>query len=346
MVLATERESAAQAPSDWSVWGYHVRDGFRDIGTDEIAGLVRDPEWQLWIDVNAPKESDAAFLRDVMRFHPLAIEDVVQRHQRPKIDQYEGYAFLVLYAGKNGDDPLRPMRELNVFAGKNYLVTIHSAPVEEVETARARWKQAVCEPGSGFENCEANGSDVGLYVLLDSIVDGYFPMLDELGEEIDAFELKVFARADRTTGQLVRELMRLRKRLLQLRRVLSPTRDVINQLARREMDLTQSGLSVYYLDVYDHVVRVVDTADVYREMIGSALDAYLSVSSFRLNETMRTMTALATILMSMTLISGIYGMNFDVMPELGWSFGYPFALVLMALVGGAVALWFRRRKWL
>jgi magnesium transporter len=112
------------------------------------------------------------------------------------------------------------------------------------------------------------------------------------------------------------------------------------------MDLTQSGLSVYYLDVYDHVVRVVDTADVYREMIGSALDAYLSVSSFRLNETMRTMTALATILMSMTLISGIYGMNFDFMPELNWPLGYPYALGLMALVGGLVALWFRRRKWL
>jgi magnesium transporter len=325
--------------------GYHVHEGVREVAPDEVARLLPDHDWQLWVDITGPGEADVAFLRDVMRFHPLAIEDVVQRHQRPKIDQYDGYAFLVLYAGKS-EDALRPLRELNVFAGKNYLVTIHNGKIDELDTARARWKQAVCEPGSGFENCQANGSDVGLYVLLDSIVDGYFPMLDDLGEEIEAFELKVFARADRTTGQLVRELMRLRKRLLQLRRILSPTRDVINQLARREMDLTQSGLSVYYLDVYDHVVRVVDTADVYREMIGSALDAYLSVSSFRLNETMRTMTALATILMSMTLISGIYGMNFNMMPELDWSFGYPFALGLMALVGGAVALWFRRRRWL
>jgi magnesium transporter len=324
---------------------YHLHEGFREVAPDEVARLLPDHDWQLWVDITAPGEADAAFLRDVMRFHPLAIEDVVQRHQRPKMDQYDGYAFLVLYAGKS-DDAARPLRELNVFAGKNYLVTIHNGPIEEVETARARWKQAVCEPGSGFENCRANGSEVGLYVLLDSIVDGYFPLLDELGEEIDAFELKVFARADRATSQLVRELMRLRKRLLQLRRILSPTRDVINQLARREMDLTQSGLSVYYLDVYDHVVRVVDTADVYREMIGSALDAYLSVSSFRLNETMRTMTALATILMSMTLVSGIYGMNFHYMPELEWAVGYPFALALMALVGGLVALWFRRRRWL
>jgi magnesium transporter len=345
MVLAAERESPAQTPDGWSIRGYHVRQGFREVAADEVPALLKDPDWQLWIDITGPKEADVAFLRDVMLFHPLAVEDVVHKHQRPKIDQYEGYAFLVLYAGRS-EDTARPMYELNVFAGKNYLVTIHDRPIDDVETARARWKQAVCDPGSGFENCRANGADLGLYVLLDSVVDGYFPMLDELGDEIDAFELKVFARADRTTSQLVRELMRLRKRLLQLRRVLSPTRDVINQLARREMDLTQSGLSVYYLDVYDHVVRVVDTADVYREMIGSALDAYLSVSSFRLNETMRTMTALATILMSMTLISGIYGMNFDFMPELNWPLGYPYALGLMALVGGLVALWFRRRKWL
>ena len=345
MVLAAERESRAGTPGGWSVMGYHVREGLREVAADEVARLLPDPDWQLWIDVTAPGEADVAFLRDVMHFHPLAIEDVVHRHQRPKLDQYEGYAFLVLYAGKSGD-AARPLGELSVFAGKNYLLTLHGGPIAEVETARARWKQAVCEPGSGFENCRANGAELGLYVLLDSIVDGYFPMLDELGDEIDAFELKVFARADRTTGQLVRDLMRLRKRLLQLRRVLSPTRDVINQLARREMDLNQSGLSAYYLDVYDHVVRVVDTADVYREMIGSALDAYLSVSSFRLNETMRTMTALATILMSMTLISGIYGMNFSFMPELGWTLGYPFALGLMVVVGAVVALWFRRRKWL
>src|SRR5688572_10472559 len=345
MVAAAERAGATLAPGNWSIAGYHVRDGFREIAADEVAKLLPDPDWSLWIDVDAPGDAEVPFLRDTMRFHPLAVEDVVHKHQRPKLDQYEGYAFLVLYAGR-GEDPGRPMNELNVFAGSNYLITLHNGHIDEIEMARARWKRAVSEPGSGFENGRANGAEVGLYVLLDSIVDSYFPLLDDLGEEIEAFELRVFARVDRTTGQLVRDLMRLRKRLLQLRRLLSPTRDVINQLARREMDLNQSGLSVYYLDVYDHVVRVVDTADVYREMIGSALDAYLSVSSFRLNETMRTMTALATILMSMTLISGIYGMNFDFMPELQWSLGYPFALALMALVGGVVALWFRRRKWL
>lgn len=345
MVAAAERASATLTLSHWSVAGYHVREGFREIASDEVAQLLQDPDWNLWIDINTPGNADVRFLRETMRFHPLAVEDVVNRHQRPKLDQYEGYAFLVLYAGKD-DDPTHPLRELSAFSGKDYLVTLHVGQSDEIETARARWKQAVCEPGSGFENCRANGAEIGLYVLLDSIVDGYFPLLDDLGEEIEAFELKVFGRADRTTGQLVRDLMGLRKRLLQLRRLLSPTRDVINQLARREMDLSQSGLSVYYLDVYDHVVRVLDTVDTYRDMIGSALDAYLSVSSFRLNETMRTMTALATILMSMALVTGVYGMNFTFMPELGWPLGYPFALGFMLVVGGAVALWFRRRKWL
>ena len=340
--MTTARAETAQR--NWSVLAYHVRQGFCDeVALGDVPRLLADPEWQLWIDLLTPTDPDVRFMREVLGFHPLAIEDVEQQHQRPKIDQYEGYAFLVLYAGK-AEDPKRPLHELNVFAGKNYVMTVHRSPIEEIETARGRWKQAVCDPTAGLANGRASGAEVALYVLLDSVVDAYFPLLDELGEELEQVETRVFTRADRPT--LVRDLLRLRKRLLQLRRVLSPTRDLVNQLARRELDLTQSGLTVYYLDVYDHLVRVVDTADVYRDMIGSALDAYLSVSSFRLNETMRTMTALATILMSITLISSIYGMNFESMPELKWPLGYPFALGLMLAVGVALFVWFRRRRWL
>jgi magnesium transporter len=344
-MTATVEHGRDTARSGWSVIGYHVRDGFRDeIPPDEVPRLLQDPAWQLWLDATGPTEAQAQvqFLGEVLRFHPLAIEDVVNQHQRPKIDQYEDHAFLVLYAGRS-DDPRRPLHELAVFVGKNYLVTLHGSPLAEIETARHRWKQAVCDPSAGLANCRANGAEVGLYVLLDSIVDAYFPLMDDLGEELDRIETQVFTRSERTS--VVRDLLRLRKRLLQLRRILSPTRDVVNQLARRELDLAHSGLTAYYLDVYDHLVRVVDTADVYRDMIGSALDAYLSVSSFRLNETMRTMTALATILMSMTLVSSVYGMNFEVMPELRWTLGYPFALGLMAAVGVAVYYWFRRRRW-
>ncbi|HEV8638347.1 MAG TPA: magnesium/cobalt transporter CorA [Chloroflexota bacterium] len=343
-MAVTAKPAAETARRNWSVMAYHVREGFRDeVAPGEVLRLLADPEWQLWLDVTAPNDADVQFMREVLRFHPLAIEDVVQQHQRPKIDQYEGYAFLVLYAGKN-EDTKRPLHELNVFAGKNYLVTLHNAPLAEIDTARGRWKQAVCDPSAGLAHCQAHGAEVGLYVVLDSVVDAYFPLMDELGEELEQVETRVLTRSDR--GVLVRDLLRLRKRLLQLRRVLAPTRDVVNQLARRELDLTQSGLSAYYLDVYDHLVRVVDTADVYRDMIASALEAYLSVSSFRLNETMRTMTALATILMSLTLVSSVYGMNFEVMPELKWPLGYPFALGLMLFVGVALFYWFRRRRWL
>jgi magnesium transporter len=343
-VATTVEHTPATARQNWSVMAYHVREGFREeVSPDEVPGLLLDPEWQLWLDVTGPTDADLQFMREVLRFHPLAIEDVAQQHQRPKIDQYEDHAFLVLYAG-HSDDPMRPLNELGVFAGKHYLVTTHRVPLAEIETARQRWKQAVCDPVAGLPPGRSNGSEIGLYVLLDSVVDAYFPLLDDLGEELERVETQVFTRSERPT--VVRDLLRLRKRLLQLRRVLAPTRDVVNQLARRELDMSQSGLTAYYLDVYDHLVRVVDTADIYRDMIGSALDAYLSVSSVRLNETMRTMTALATILMSMTLISSIYGMNFAFMPELKWALGYPFALGLMLLVGLALLYWFRRRGWL
>jgi magnesium transporter len=323
---------------------YHLEHGFRDaVATDEVPRLLEDPAWQLWLDATDPGAADLRLMAEALGFHPLAIEDVVHQHQRPKIDQYDEHAFLVLYAGRRAD-PAQPLHELGVFADKQFLVTVHRAPIPEIDTARQRWKQSVCDPASGLARCRANGAEVGLYVLLDTVVDAYFPLMDELGEQLDEIETRVFTHSERTA--VVRDLLRLRKRLLQLRRVLSPTRDVVNQLARRELDLTQSGLTAYYLDVYDHLVRVVDTADVYRDMIGSALDAYLSVSSFRLNETMRTMTALATILMSMTLVSSVYGMNFDLMPELRWTLGYPYALGLMAAVGLAVFYWFRQRRWL
>jgi len=342
-VAATVERTPGTA-QHWSVMAYHVREGFREgVPPDEVPRLLQDPEWQLWLDVIGPTEADVQLMREVLRFHPLAIEDVVQQHQRPKIDQYEGYAFLVLYAGRS-DDPTRPLHELGVFAGKDYLVTIHRVPLDEIETARKRWKQAVCDPASGLAQSRADPAEVGLYVLLDSVVDAYFPLMDDVGEELDRVETQVFTGSERAS--VVRDLLGLRKRLLQLRRILSPTRDVVNQLARRELDLTQSGLTAYYFDVYDHLVRVVDTADVYRDMIGSALDAYLSVSSVRLNETMRTMTALATILMSMTLISSVYGMNFEIMPELKWALGYPYALGLMLLAGVGLFYWFRRRRWL
>jgi magnesium transporter len=344
MVSAGPSRAPLGTDGRWDVAAYHARRGFlTGLGVGDLAALLADGEAHVWLDIVGPTESDATALRDTFGFHPLAIEDVLHLHQRPKLDQYDGHAFLVLYAAEGVGRERGDLCEVDAFVGQNYVVTVHREPVAEIATGRRRWRAALEEPTLGASG-RSTGMDVALYVLLDSVVDAYFPVLDAVAEELEAIEERIFL--GRGGEAAVQDLVRLRKWLMVLRRVFSPTRDVVNTLIRREADDGRAGTSVYFLDVYDHLARAIDGVDVYRDMVATALTAQVSVASQRLNETMRTMTALATILMTMALVTGVYGMNFNAMPELAWQYGYPWALGLMALAGGLVAWVFRRRGWL
>lgn len=301
---------------------------------ERISDVLDEAASLLWVDVVDPTPDDLRLLGEEFRFHPLAMEDATKRHQRPKIDFYDGFLFIVFYELEIHH--ARPeTRELTLFVGKNYLVTVHDGAFEVVKETARRWRENVHLPGD-------RGVGLLVYSLLDAVVDGYFPIIDELSERIEDMEQAIFERSDQRIQQ---EIFMLKRDLLAIRRVLGPERDVMNVLVRRDSPVFEPGTIVYFQDIYDHLLRVMDAVDTYRDLLTGALDAYFTVTSNRLNQVVKTLTASSIILMSMTLVAGIYGMNFVYMPELHWLLGYPWALGLMLAVGAGLFIMFRRIDW-
>ena len=310
--------------------------GLQDnVPLEQISNVLEREGNLLWVDVVDPTPDDVRLLGEEFRFHPLALEDALRRHQRPKLDHYDGFLFIVFY-GLEVHDGRPRTREINLFAGPNYLVTVHDGSFAAIRETADRW----CE---NVERLGNRGVGLLVYSLLDTIVDGYFPVVDDLAERIEDLEAAVFDRADASAQEAIFDL---KKDLLAVRRVLAPERDVMNILVRRDTPVFGEEQIVYFQDVYDHILRVTDAVDTYRDLLSSALDAHLSMTSNRLNQVMKTLTGSSIILMSMTLVASIYGMNFDVMPELHWQLGYAWALGLMTVVGGTLFAVFRRIDWL
>jgi magnesium transporter len=316
----------------------------RKIARDEAAALIRaahpvleepgTPQAMVWMDVSNPGEEEGAFLRDEMGLHPLAVEDCLRGRQRPKMDRYPGYFFLVAYAASvNPERDRMALKEFHLFLGQSFLVTVHDHRVEEVSEIMARWRALP----DRFE-------DVGAlaHSLLDAIVDDYFPAVEHFAERTERIEREIFE------GGVVRmpEILLLRHELLLLRRAVAPLRDVLSTLLRRDLPFLRPEMGFYFQDVHDHTMRVTEEIDALREILSALLDAQFSTSANQLNQTMRMMTAWSIILMSMTLVAGIYGMNFLFMPELEWRWGYAGALALMAGIGASLIAYFRRRGWL
>lgn len=290
----------------------------------------------VWADVSDPTGEDFLELAEEFGFHPLSIEDCRNAHQRPKVEEYPGYYFIVLYEAElvGPEDDLE-LRELNIFLGPNYLVTVHSRPIRAIETAKRLW-------GEWTDRAD-HGAGLLAYLLIDAIVDDYMPLLDVLSDRMDDLEDSIFGDFK---PEAIQDIFRIKKQLLFLRRSITPLRDVFNTMLRREQPIFARETHVYFQDVFDHVIRTADTIDNLRDMMGSTMDAYLSVSGNRMNVVMKRLTSVSTILMSVTLIAGVYGMNFTLMPELQWRFGYVFALLSMVGVGLGLYFYLRRVKWL
>jgi magnesium transporter len=311
--------------------------GGAEVSTREeaIPALLARSDSFLWLDLCPPEEGDRQRLREAFGFHPLALEDAFRARERPKVDAYPDHYFIAFYAvGYETEDGLS-LRPLHIFAGPRYVVTIRSQPIPEVEQVIARWqgpeRQRVPTPGSV------------VYDLLDAVVDGYFPALDRIAEEVEELEERLFAGGD---GRLVEAIFQMRKTLLELRRVVAPQREVINLLLRHELPVFRPEDMAYFQDLYDRLVRLIESIDLYRDMLSGALESYLSLQSNRLNEIVKVLTIASIILMADALVAGIYGMNFRYMPELEWPWGYPMALLMMAGISAGLALFFRRRGWL
>lgn len=302
----------------------------------DISELRTEDQNIVWADVSDPTSEDFEGLAEEFGFHHLSIEDCRHSHQRPKVEEYVGYYFIVLYEAElvGANDRLE-LRELDIFLGKNYLVTVHSRPIRAIETSKRLWRE--------WTDRSEQGSGLLAYLLIDAVVDDYLPLLDVISERMDDLEDSIFGEFK---AEAIEEIFTVKKKLLFMRRAITPLRDVFNTLLRREQPIFAREIHIYFQDVFDHLIRVADTIDTLRDMLSSTMDAYLSVSGNRMNQVMKRLTSISTILMSVTLIAGIYGMNFVFMPELRWRYGYVFAWLSMLGSGLALYVYLRKVKWL
>jgi magnesium transporter len=288
-----------------------------------------------WLDIQNPTPTDIEGIQRIANWHPLILEDIHQKLQRPKVIEYEDTLLIVFYAASVVGGRV-VLTELLLLAARHFFVTIHWHEIPEIDEAIARWQKNEAVIGS-------NGTGVMLYSLLDTIVDGYFPVLDAIADHVEWIEAAVFR------GQQIRDLrpsLAVRTDLQRLRRVAGPCRDVILQVIRHEAPVFGQQMSIFFQDIYDHMQRVVDSIDAQRDLIVSIADVSLTIVSNNLNDVMKRLTAYATILMLVTLITSIYGMNFEYIPLLHEPWGVFFILGVMAAVAAGLFYWFRRVDWL
>jgi magnesium transporter len=255
------------------------------------------------------------------------------------VDDYGSFVHIVIYVAEIDEKEAIALREIDLYFGEHYLVAVHTEPVAVLEEAVRRWQ--------GNTEILHTGTGALLYAVLDAVVDTYFVVLDRMEDRIEASEEQIFARrGGPATNENIEDLFVLRRELLLMRRVIAPARDVMTTLSRHTFAHISEQIEPYIQDLYDHIVRTIDTLDTYRDLLTGAMEASLSVTSNRLNQVMKTMTAGSIILMADSLIAGIYGMNFHDIPELSWRYGYVYALLLMLGVTGVLATLFRRAWWL
>jgi magnesium transporter len=309
--------------------------------TDAVAAIKRGRQGKLpedppllWIDIAAPGGTEGEFLRHQLGFHPLAVEDTVRGRQRPKIDRYPGYYFLVVYSARiNRERDRMALNELHAFIGDNYVITVHDHRIEELKEVLARWRAVPARFRTAGTLAHA---------VLDMVVDGYFPVLDHFSERVGQLEEGTDGK---TRHEALQEMLSMRRELVLFRRMVGPERELIGSLLKRDIPFLDPEMLPYFQDVHDHAIRVAEEIDTMRDLLAGAMEGQLSLASNQLNETMRVMAAWSIILMAMAWIAGIYGMNFERMPELHWPWGYAWALGLMFAVGALLFGYFRRKQW-
>lgn len=303
----------------------------------ELRKVLDDQESLTWLDVDRDDLDRLKPYADLIRLHPLALEDAASEHQRPILSRYNGTIFMVLYELILSDDK-RNVRgyPISFFVGSNYVVTVRDIERSTLDDVAKRWRQFA-------RHVDIHTSGFLLYAMIDAIVDDYFPIIDSLGDRIEDLEDTIL-HAHRIVAQS--QIHQLRKEIFEVRRAVAPGREVVNELVRHDTPVVEDQAINYFHDVYDHMLRVLDNLDAYREMAGTLFEMQLAMSSHQLDQTVRTLTVASIMLMVSSLIAGIYGMNFDRMPELSWKLGYPMSLGLMLFSMGLLYLYFRRRRWL
>jgi len=291
-----------------------------------------------WIDIDGLRSiSTIEALGEHFGFHPLVLEDVVTTGQRPKMEDHENHLYVVLRMvrckGSTGeiDD-----EQLSLFLGPDWVVSIQEREGDVFDPVRERIR-------SGKGRIRKMGAGYLAYALIDAVVDHYFVVLERLGDRVDALAERLVTEPG---PEALRELQTLRHELLFLRKWVWPLRDVISRLERSDSPLFSDPTRIYLRDVYDHAIQVMDTVETYRDMVSGMFEIYLSSLSNRMNEIMKVLTIITTVFIPLSFVAGLYGMNFQYMPEIAWRYGYFAILGLMAVMAGGMVLYFKRKRWM
>ncbi len=299
----------------------------------DISDIIERTSDLVWVDAVDATSDDFACLTEEFGLHELAVEDAQKHGQRPKLEHYANHSFVVAYS--------REMSEVDLFIGPTWLITVRERNPEgevcHIDAIRKR-----------FERDGPQQTTVGhfVYVVLDELVDGYLDRTDRMEDDVEAIEELIILDEVDDPQATARQLLHLRKDLSHFRKVVLPLKDVLSRLQRGEVESIDHIAREQLQDVVDHLFRVVDQLDQQQELIGNAVDAHQSLMANRMNKVMKRMTSWGAILLASTLIAGVYGMNFEHMPELGWKYGYAWALGLMATVTAIGYRYFKKKDWL
>ncbi|MCK4655669.1 MAG: magnesium/cobalt transporter CorA [candidate division Zixibacteria bacterium] len=313
-------------------------DGGREIqGMLNFSELLSKPDHVFWVDLSQPTDEESFILTHDFKFHPLAIEDVLTEMSRAKVDDYDDYLFVVFIvaSGRPGGEDELPFKEIGLFLTKNCVVTVHFQPLDIIDKVFERLHKD--------ERFISRGSDFFLHTLLDHLADTYFETLRVIEHETDKIEDDVFEDPD---PEIVKRIFTIRRDVLQVKRTVAPLKEIVGQFARAKFSLIGEGTAIYYSDIRDHLARISDEADEHRDALNSSLEVYYSNVSTRTNEIMKFLTIFTALLLPPSFIVGLYGMNFEFMPELNWEYGYIFVWVIIIVIVTGLLLFFRKRKWI
>ncbi len=299
-----------------------------------LTDLKKSKYLQVWIDITSPKKADFDKINKHIHIHKLTIEDCLKRDASIKLEHFENYNFVVIKGIKYKNSKIK-LREIDIIQSKNIVITSHKEPNELFE-------KLIKDKGILTDTMK-KGSDFLLHHLVDLEVDNYFPVLSNIDKKVLKIEDQLFKKSD---PNLLNNLFILKRELLNIRRTTMALKDVISLLTKRNIPFISLRVEAYFRDVFDHLISINNLIEDYRGILSNALEVHFSLTSNKMNEVMQVLTIIATIMMPLTLITGIYGMNFRYMPELTWKYAYPLTLLFMLLLGVCMLIYFKKKKWI
>lgn len=313
----------------------HVEEGFP---VNELSELLNEPEVLVWVDMEKPTKEDEKILSDVFHFHPLTIEDAIATRNQPKVEAFEDYLFLIVHGVRVETNSRNfATKELDGYLGKNFVVTYHHESFVSIDKVKRQVRNSAFVCG--------RGADYLLHQILDELVDLYIPVVEDFDDAINDIEDRIF-KTNIASDRILEEILNLKRSVARLKRVTSKQLNVLYQISHGEFPLIEEKHLPFFRDVYDHLQRVSDLSESYRDLVSGLLDIQFNVVSNRTNEVVKILTIFSAIILPLSLIAGIYGMNFDNMPELHTRNGYFMTLALMIIIVIGLLFYFWRKGWI